>query len=186
MELEIEDMHFVLKFYPSIFTSWVPSFWCVQLQIILRSFVFRKADALRTRGSKNGHLKYLHLESYSPISSEYATLCLCFLITLYTQKRVDVHGYKVYSGWELSKKKILITLQRCVLVSESLVYNRHFKALKMCSVHFRPPPECIVLNKQNILAAFVTVNNYSKSSGEMFLSQEQYVFRILWTLILQN
>lgn len=77
------------------------------------------------------------------------------------------------------RKKILITLQWCILVSESLVYNRQFKALKLCFVVFRPPPECIVLNKQNILAAFVTVNYYSKSSGEMFLSQEQYVFRIL-------
>lgn len=77
------------------------------------------------------------------------------------------------------RRKILMTLQRCVLVSESLVYSRHFKALKMCFVLFCPPPECIVLNKQNILAAFVTVNYYSKSSGEMFLSQEQYVFRIL-------
>lgn len=84
------------------------------------------------------------------------------------------------------RKKILITLQRCILVFESLVYNRHFKALKMCFVLFRPPPECTVLNKQNILAAFVTVNYYSKSSGEMFLSQEQYVFRILLTLILKN
>lgn len=98
MVLEIEDMSCVLKFYPSIFMSWVHSFWCVQLQIILWSFIFRKMDPLRARESKNGHLKYLHLDSYNPISSEYATLCLCFLITLNTQKRVDVHGYKVYSG----------------------------------------------------------------------------------------
>lgn len=97
MELEIEDMNYVLMFYPSIFMSWVPSFWCAQLQIILRLFIFWKMNPLRTRGPKNGHLKYLHLKSHSPISSEYATLCLCFLITLNTQKRVDVHGYKVYS-----------------------------------------------------------------------------------------
>lgn len=79
------------------------------------------------------------------------------------------------------RQKILIIHQRWILVAESPVYNRHLKALKMCFVLFPPPPKCTVSNKKNILAAFVTVNYYSKSSGEMFLSQEQYVFRILWT-----
>lgn len=89
--------------------------------------------------------------------------------------------YKVYSDKKYQRRKILIIHQRRILVVESPVYNRHLKALKMCFVLFPPPPKCTVSNKQNILAAFVTVNYYSKSSGEMFLSQEQYVFRILWT-----
>lgn len=88
---------------------------------------------------------------------------------------------KVYSGQKYQGQEIQIIHQRRILIAESLVYNRHLKALKMCFVLFPPPPKCTISVKQNILATFVTVNCYSKSSGEMFLSQEQYVFRILWT-----
>lgn len=152
------------------FRSGVLLFWYAQLYIRWRAFIFWKPDP--TRGPGNGNLKIFKSKIVPSV-----WFWICKFMSLFSEYfKCSTEGTCTsFIRSTLGKKyqNILIIHQGQILVAESPVYNRHFKALKVCFVLFPPPPKCTVLSKQNILAAFITVNYYSRSSGEMFLSQEQ-------------